>query len=323
MAEACFSIRGATRDQTISAIAELSLAKNASGQYNHDDIVTFIGGVTRVLKSTFNPIDAGNGMEALMTSSADPINSSALSVIKSTQAATVASVLAESQAKARAESTAQGTTVDPEIETRVDAQAEANRLNQAYQAVIGAKEGATKGIVAKVGTAVTDAVLCTPDGTDYKGVDEYELYEVADAAISGADRPATTDILRLLSGIIKYPLDFRKKVNQNVEVLRAKAGRMRSYGITVDDAQLALVILANVEIAAKEEYGSEFRPALQVIRRKYKYNHVHDDKSIAYIMQCCAGADQVRQLADAPPPETESAMANAVTQLTQLLQEPP
>lgn len=204
----------------------------------------------------------------------------------------------------------------------MDAQPEADRLNQACQAVIGAKEGATKVIVAKVGSAVTDAMLRTPDGVDYKGVDEYELCDVADAAILGADRPATTDILALLSGIITYAFDFCKKVDQNVEVLRLKAGRMKSHGITMDNAQLALIILANIKIAAKEEYGSEFRPALQVIRRKFKYNHVHDERSIAYIMQTCAGADQVRQLTDAPPPRADNSVANAVLQLTQLLQEP-
>lgn len=322
MAEACFSIWGTTRDQTIAAIAELALPKNASGQYNHDDIVTFIRGVTRVLKSTFNPIDAGNGMEALMMRSNDPTAPSALSAIKSTQAATVASVLAKLKAKAAAKSSATGTTVAPEIETRTDAQAEADRLNQAYQAVIGAKEGAMRGIVAKVGTAVTDAVLCTPDGVDVKGVNEYKLYDVTEAAIARADQLAITNILELLSGVINFRFNFCKKVNQNVEILCSRAGRIKSYGITVDKAQPALVILANIETAAKEDYGSEFRPALQVIRRKYRYNHVHDDRFVAYILQTCAGADQVQQLNDAPPPRTDSAVANAVSQLSQLLQGP-
>lgn len=158
-------------------------------------------------------------MEALMTSSADATSPSALSAIKSTQATTVTSVPAISRAKAQAESNTKGTTVAPDILTRVNEQAEANRLNQAYQAVIGAKKGATKGIVAKVGTAMTDAVLWTPDGVNYKGINEYELCDVADAAISGANRPATADVLALLSGVINYAFDFHKKVNQNVEVL--------------------------------------------------------------------------------------------------------
>lgn len=97
---------------------------------------------------------------------------------------------------------------------------------------------------------------------------------------------------------------------------------MKSYGITLDDVQLALVILANIKIAAKEEYGSEFCPALQVIRHKFRYNHMHDHRLIAYIMQTCAGADQVRQITDAPPPRMDNSVANAVSQLTQLLQEP-
>ena len=41
--------------------------------------------------------------------------------------------------------------------------------------MLGAKEGATNSIVAKVGTQVTDSVLRTPDNLDNKFMDKYEL----------------------------------------------------------------------------------------------------------------------------------------------------
>ena len=56
-------------------------------------------------------------------------------------------------------------------------------------AVIGAKEGTAVAITAKVGARVTDAVLCTADGIDYKSTDEYELYELVAAAMQAAGRP--------------------------------------------------------------------------------------------------------------------------------------
>ena len=52
-----------------------------------------------------------------------------------------------------------------------------------------------------------------------------------------------------------------------MELLRSKAERVETYGVNVDDTQIALVILANIKIAAREDYGHKFRPALQVIRK--------------------------------------------------------
>ena len=50
-----------------------------------------------------------------------------------------------------------------------------------------------------------------------------------------------------------------------MELLRAKVARIHSYGITVDDTQLAIILLANIELAASEDYGRKFRPAIQAI----------------------------------------------------------
>ena len=78
----------------------------------------------------------------------------------------------------------------------------------------------------------------------------------------------------------------------------------------MDDTQIALIILANVEVAASQEYGTEFKTALQTIRRRYNYSHVHDAASITAILTEFAAADAVRQLKDAPAPDM--GMANAV-----------
>ena len=71
---------------------------------------------------------------------------------------------------------------------------EANRRNLTNQAVIKAKEGAAEAISNLVVSDVTNGVLRSPDGKDYKGVDEYTLFEVMAAAIAGVDRPATADV---------------------------------------------------------------------------------------------------------------------------------
>ena len=84
-----------TCEHVCNSITKLILPKNTSGQYNHEDITTFFTAVARILKSTFNPADPGNGMAQLLVSSM-AMPPSLFSTIKSTDIATVASVLAAS-----------------------------------------------------------------------------------------------------------------------------------------------------------------------------------------------------------------------------------
>ena len=142
MAEACLTARATIHNHVKEVIAKLTLPHNSSGQYTHDDITTFIMGVCRVLKSTYNPSDPGNGMAKLLISStATP--PSLLSCIRSTDAVTIQSVLDDARAIAAATSMAT-VTVNPTITSCADAQDKADQINQTNQAVISAKEGSPK-----------------------------------------------------------------------------------------------------------------------------------------------------------------------------------
>jgi len=146
-------------------ITKLALLHNSSGQYTHDDIITFITGVRRVLKSTYNPGVTGHGMAKLLISrTATP--PSLLSLLCSTDAATIQSMLNDARAITAANSTAT-VSVTPTITSRANAQDEADRINQINQAVIGVKEGVTKAFTKTVGSNITNKVLRTADGTDY------------------------------------------------------------------------------------------------------------------------------------------------------------
>ena len=89
---------------------------------------------------------------------------------------------------------------------------------------------------------------------------------------------------------------------------------MAAYGITITEPIIAIVIIANVDAAAQEEYGVDFRQSLQAIRRQYNYNHVHDAASLAFILKELAGADGARNLRNAPNANalSNSGQANAV-----------
>ena len=320
----CYSARSSTRTQVLDAIKRLTLSKNSSEQYNHDDAVKYFAAIKRVLKETYNPGDPGHGMEKLIEENTPGLPPEHPTNATSTFTSTAQNVLTQYQQQAAALNAQNlvGPNVLPLITDRTEAQDQADRLNLQNQAVIGAKEGATEGIVLQFGRDVTDSVLKTADGVDFKGIDEYHLYDLVQVCIQGADRPATGDILGHLINIISTRFDFRKKIINNVEALRSKTARLSTYGVNMDDTQIALIILANIEVAATQDYGNEFKTALQTIRRRYNYSHVHDATSIAAILTELAAADAVRQLKDAPAPSKgfANAVAEQYSTFAQLLQ---
>ena len=139
MADACFTARSTTREHVAASIKKLTLPTTDNGQYDHDAATTFIAGIHRVLRETYNPGDPGNGMFKLCAAANE------IASIKATSVATAKSVLDDAKAIAAAASTG-SSIVPPAIDSRADAQDEADRINLINQAVIGAKEGAAEAI---------------------------------------------------------------------------------------------------------------------------------------------------------------------------------
>jgi hypothetical protein len=111
------------------------------------------------------------------------------------------------------------------------------------------------------------------------------------AAIDGADRPSTTNVLEQLLEVINHTFDFQKKVSVKMELMQLNAARMAMYGIMISIPQLTLTLIANIKNATKAEYGRKFRLAMQAICKKYMYNHVHEATLLQDIMKELAGAD--------------------------------
>jgi hypothetical protein len=289
----------------------LKLLKDEAGQYQHDDAV--IDNTVRELKGMFNLLDKNNGMAWLMNQCSNSINS-----VQTTDAYTASDVIKKSKKEAAEETARLGMQVLPEITTRPDAQEEADRLNHYNQAIIGTKEGVMEAFIKIVGTDTLDAVLKDADGSGLKSVDEYNLYDLKEAIISGANRPKAPDVLAQLIAAIAMPYDFRKKIATNFEAQKAKASKVQSYGIAITTSMLVLAILANIEAAQKEDWGREFQPAMQAIPKKYNYNYVHDDASLNDVLTKLAAADSVRNLREVPEPNEET--AQAVSEQLALLQ---
>jgi hypothetical protein len=203
MAEACYTARATTKQQVIKGIGKLDFQMNKHGQYTHDAILLLQKGIRRVLVSQFNPRDSGKGMEKLLED-----GTNLLTNVKSTNTITANSVLKAAKARADAASKASSTMITPTITSQSEAQEEDDRLNMINQLVIGAKEGVVKAVTKLVGSNITDAVLQTADDSDHKSIDDYTLFAVMAAAIDGADRPSTTNVLEQLLEVINHTFDF-------------------------------------------------------------------------------------------------------------------
>ncbi len=96
-------------------------------------------------------------------------------------------------------------------------------MNVINQSVIGTKEGIVEAVSKPVSSDITDAILRTADGSDFKSIDDYTLYEVMKVAIDGADRPTTNDVLEQLLEVINHPFDMK--------LMQSNAARMTTYEI--------------------------------------------------------------------------------------------
>ena len=105
-------------------------------------------------------------------------------------------------------------------------------------------------ITALVGKAIANPVLWTADGSDFRGVDEYQLHQLYKAIMEGADRPELTNIRRQYVNLAGTMLDFRETFAVNCEQLAAAAMKYQGFGIAVHNNLMANILMANAEWAA-------------------------------------------------------------------------
>ena len=79
--------------------------------------------------------------------------------------------------------------------------------------------------------------------------------------------------------------------------------------MTVGEDVIVLIIIANIEWAASQEWGGEFRDAMRHFRQQYTYNKVHSATTCIDIMKVLAAAGEAR---DTRKVKSPSGMANAV-----------
>eukprot|EP00804_Cyclotella_cryptica_P030132 CCRYP_009545-RA/>CCRYP_009545-RA protein AED:0.64 eAED:0.35 QI:0/0/0/0.5/1/1/2/0/417 len=161
-----------------------------------------------------------------------------------------------------------------------------------------------------------DPVLRSADGLDFKSINEWTCDDLLEAIRQGADRPTNEKSHARALKIFNFSFNFQSKIQVNYDSLNAKAGQLKHMGILLGPSIIGFILLRQVKKASTYEWGRDLRPAIQTLRQKYPYNHTHDAASIAEMLTLFAGADAVRNLAEAPTVIHESALAvDLVSQL--------
>ena len=123
MADSAFTVHAASKAHVAEEISKITFP-TANGRYTHDAAAQFVRGIHSALKSTCLTIEPGQGLAALLRSSNDATNASAIAAIKSTDAKNAGIILRESAKEARAAQLASGNpdvVIPAAITTRADA----------------------------------------------------------------------------------------------------------------------------------------------------------------------------------------------------------
>jgi ElaB/YqjD/DUF883 family membrane-anchored ribosome-binding protein len=287
--------------------------KNEVGGYAYNDANTLVTEIERVLAEQLFE-DSTDGMKGLLSTATNT-----LTEYKATISIKRKDILKDSKDAAARLSSSSGTMVQPEIATNSDTQEEADRQNTYQLAAIGVKEGVAAGITKIVGKDITNPILRMTDGISFKSVDDYQLHQLVTAITEGAKRHEASTFRQQFVNIAGMVFDWRDTVAINVKKFATQA-----YGICVHDDLKAVVILANMEWAARQSWGTEISIAHRTIKAKYRYDHTHDTASIKEILKVLTSADEARDRRKAPAPGEKAEMVSqGLESLRQLVQRQP
>ena len=177
--------------------------------------------------------------------------------------------------------------LQPLITDRTEAQDHANCLNLQNHAVIGGKEGATEDTTLQFGTDVTDSVLKTANRVDYKGIDDYHLYNLVQDAIQGE-----LIVQQQATFLATSPTSLQRNLTSE-----------RRSPKPQDSTRTASIVMTHRSLVPTySQHRSGIKTTLQTICHQYNYMHVHIAATIVNIRHELAAADAVQQLKDAPAP---------------------
>ena len=176
---ALFRVRSDAQARVKAQMQELLITKNDVGGYKYNAAVALIKHINRVLKQKLSE-ESADGMVGLGSKTPNTLTNYKYNV-----AINKSEVKRQSIAEAQAASS-KINIVAPEITTNADAQDKADRQNTARIAAIGVKEAIAAAITSIAGAQITNPILRTTDGSDFRTVDKYEIHQILSAVKVGA-----------------------------------------------------------------------------------------------------------------------------------------
>ena len=113
-----------------------------------------------------------------------------------------------------------------------------------------------------------------------------DIHTLLKCVLDAAERPAAVAARDEYVALTSTTFDFRLKMNSNVEKLKAKVAKAKSYDIVVGDNVICMIVLANAAWTARQLWDTgEFKDAKRILRSKYSASYVHDAASLADILK--------------------------------------
>ena len=178
--------------------------------------------------------------------------------------------------------------------TNADSQDKADRQKTSRLAAIRLKEAIAAAIISILGAQITNPILRTTDGLDFRTVDVYELHQLISAVKEGYERPSSIDIKQMMVDVMTKKFNWRESAVTNLEQISTAIAKAATYGLRFHKDMKRLAITANVAHVVHQRWGSELTEAQLNIKAKYLYNKVYDADSIIDMMSYGA-IDRSRQ----------------------------
>ena len=242
---ALFRVQSYSQARVNAQMQEILITKNSVRGYEYNVAVTLIKNTNRVLKQQLFE-ESADGMVGIVSETPNTLTN-----YKSNVAIKKSNIKRQSIAEAQAASL-KIIIVAPEIMTNADAQDEADRQNTAWLATIGVKEAIVDAITSIVGAQITNPILRTTDGSDFRRVDEYNLHQLLSAVKGGSEQPSTTSIRQMMVDVMATTFDWHESAATNLKQLSNAITRAATYGVRFHNDMKGLVITANVAHAAQQ-----------------------------------------------------------------------
>ena len=120
-----------------------------------------------------------------------------------------------------------------------------------------------------VGAQITNPILFTTDGLDFRTVNEYALHQLLSAITGGAKRSSATAIRLMMVDVMATTFDWQESAAINLEKLSTSIAKAATYVVRFHNYMKGIVITANVSYAAQQTWGSELAEAQRKIKYKY------------------------------------------------------